>query len=147
MASTPHEASPYAARPAGDANGPTIGRLVSDATEQVSSIVRNEIALAKKEITVDVKKGGMGAAFFAGAAFLALMGLIFLLHTLAQGISTAFGWPLWPGYGIVTLLLFIGAAVLALLGKGKISQVKGKPERTIVTTKETVEAVKDAASS
>ena len=49
--------------------------------------------------------------------------------------------PLWAGYLIVTVVLFVVAGILAMLGKGRISKVKGKPERTIATSKETVEAV------
>ena len=53
----------------------------------------------------------------------------------------------WAGYLIVAVLLFVGAGVFALVGKGKISKVKGKPERTIATSKETVEVVKRAAQN
>ena len=49
---------------------PTIGRLVSDATRDVSSLIRNEIQLAKSEIQVSVKAGGIGIAMFAAAGLL-----------------------------------------------------------------------------
>ena len=57
---------------------PTIGRLVSDATRDVSSLIRNEIQLAKSEIQFSVKAGGIGIALFAAAGFFALMALIML---------------------------------------------------------------------
>ncbi len=125
---------------------PTIGRLVADATRDLSSIVRNEIALAKTEVTTDVKKVGKGAGMFAGAAVFAVFGLIFLLHTVAQGLI-ALGLAAWLAYLIVTLLLFGCAVILALIGKSALSKVKGKPERTIKTTKETIEVVKASAGS
>ena len=59
----------------------TIGQLVADATHDLSTIVRSEIALAKAEITADAKKAGAGAGMFAGAAFVSLLGLIFLPFT------------------------------------------------------------------
>src|SRR3954464_1707412 len=52
---------------------PTIGRLVSDATRDVSSLIRNEIQLAKTEVQLSVKAGGTGIALFAAAAFFAVM--------------------------------------------------------------------------
>lgn len=141
--STRPDAVTAAARVAARENEPTIGALVHDALEDVSTLVRSEIQLAKTEITADVKKGGQGAAFFAVAGVLAVFGLTFLFHTIARAIAV---WlPVWAGYLIVTVVLFIVAATLALVGKGRISKVKGKPERTIATSKETVEVVKKAA--
>ncbi|MBK7721069.1 MAG: phage holin family protein [Austwickia sp.] len=125
------------------ADEPTIGKLVADATSQLSSIVRNEIALAKTEVSVDVKKIGKGGAFLAVAAVTAVFSLIYLLHSLAW-VFMALGLPGWAGYGIVFLLLIITAAVFGLLGKNALAKVQGKPERTIASTKETIETVKAA---
>ncbi|QQS01522.1 MAG: phage holin family protein [Austwickia sp.] len=137
------DAATAAARVAARENEPTIGGLVHDALQDVSTLVRSEIQLAKTEITADVKKGGQGAAFFAVAGVLAVFGLTFLFHTIAQAIGVFL--PLWAGYLIVTVLLFLIAGILAMVGKGRMSKVKGKPERTIATSKETVEVVKKAA--
>lgn len=141
--------SPQPSRgPAASASGsdaePTLGKLVADASTHVSALVRDEIALAKKEISLDVKKGGLGAVFFAGAAFVALLGLIFLLHSIAQGLMLL-GLHGSAAYGFVAIALFIFAGVLGWLGKAKISSVTGKPERTIATTKDTIDAVKASA--
>ena len=54
---------------------PTIGRLVSDASRDLSSLVRNEIRLAKSEIQISVKAGGLGIAMFVAAGFFAMMAL------------------------------------------------------------------------
>lgn len=132
---------PAAPRP----TDPSIGRLVNNALEDVSSLVRNEIALAKAEITVDVKRGGMGAAMFVVAGVFAFLGLIFLLHTIALGIF-ALGLPLWASYLIVTVVLLICAAIVALVGKSQISKVNPKPERTIATTKDTIDSLKRSTS-
>lgn len=140
-------AAPLAAsapgRPAPGPEEPTIGKLVADATGQVSSIVRNEIALAKAEVSVDVKKIGKGGAFLAVAAVTALLSLIYLLHSLAWGFM-ALGLHGCTAYGIVFGILVLIAAIFGLLGKKALSNVKGKPERTIATTKETIDAVKAA---
>ena len=121
----------------------TIGQLVADATHDVSTIVRNEIALAKAEVTADVKKAGQGAGMFAGAAFVGLLGLIFLFHTIVAVLDI---WlPEWAGYLITTALLFVVAGVLALVGRSSMKMMKGKPERTIKNAQETFEAIKSGS--
>ena len=118
----------------------TLGQLVADATHDVSTIVRSEIALAKAEITTEAKTAGKSAAMFGAAAFVGLLGLIFLFHTIVAVLDI---WlPEWAGYLITTGLLFAVAAVLALVGKRNIANINGKPERTIKNAQETVQALK-----
>lgn len=120
----------------------TLGQLVADATQDISTIVRSEIALAKAEVTAEAKIAGRGAGMLAGAAFVGLLGLIFLFHTLANVLAV---WlPLWAGYLITTVVLFVLAAILGLVGKNSMSKVKPKPERTIKNAQETIEAIKSA---
>ncbi|HET8983181.1 MAG TPA: phage holin family protein [Pedococcus sp.] len=120
----------------------TLGQLVADATQDISTIVRSEIALAKAEVTAEAKIAGKGAGMLAGAAFVGLLGLIFLFHTLANVLAV---WlPLWAGYLITTVVLFLLAAILGLVGKNSMSKVKPKPERTIKNAQETIEAIKSA---
>ena len=121
----------------------TIGQLVADATHDVSTIVRSEIALAKAEITADAKRAGAGAGMFAAAAFVALLGLIFLFHTIVAVIDI---WlPEWAGYLITTGLLFLVAAVLALAGRSSMKKLKGKPERTIKNAQDTLSTLKSGS--
>jgi len=119
----------------------TLGQLVADATQDVSTIVRSEITLAKAEITADAKQAGKGAGMFAGAGVMGFLGVILLLFALVYGLVAA-GVPTWLAFLIVAVLLFIVAGVLGLVGKKTVSKVKGKPERTIVTTQETIAAIK-----
>lgn len=118
----------------------TIGQLVADATADISMIVRNEIALAKAEITGEAKLAGKGAGLLAGAAFVGLLGVIFLFITIANVIAI---WlPLWAGYLITTGLLFLVAAILGIVGKNNVTKVQPKPERTIKNAQETIEVLK-----
>ncbi len=118
----------------------TIGQLVADATHDLQAIVRGEIDLAKAEMTSGAKVMGRGAGLLAGAGFLALIGLIFLFHTLARLIGV---WlPVWAGYAIVTLLLFVVAAVLGLLGRNALQRAKPAPERAIEQGRATVAVLK-----
>jgi hypothetical protein len=118
----------------------TLGQLVADATHDMSTIISSEIALAKAEVTTEAKTAGKSAAMFGAAAFVGLLGLIFLFHTLVAVLDI---WlPEWAGYLITTGLLFAVAAVLALIGKKNIANINGKPERTIKNAQQTVQALK-----
>ena len=86
----------------------TIGQLVADATHDLEGLVRGEIALATAEVTSGARVLGKGAGLLAGAAFFALMGLVFLLHSAAWGIAEAL--PVWAGY------LIVGAVVAGFPG-------------------------------
>jgi hypothetical protein len=121
---------------------PTLGRLVADATRDVSSLIQGEIALAKTELKVSLTAGGIGAALLGAAAFLGVLMIILLSVTAAYFIH-------WGGSGldlhwaflIVTVFYLVLAAILALVGVRKIKQVRA-PERTIATAKEIPGAMK-----
>ena len=73
---------------------PTIGRLVADASRDISTLVTKEIQLAKTELKVSIKAGGMGAALFAAAAFVVVLAiimfslaLVYLLHWNGSGLD------------------------------------------------------------
>lgn len=135
-------ASRLVGQPAPGETERTVGQLVADATHDISALVQNEIQLAKAEVTKGVSFGGKGIAFLAVAGFLALLGLIFLFHTLAQVIAV---WlPVWAGYLIITLVLFLIAAVLALVGIKAVKKAKANavPQRAISNAKDTVSAIK-----
>jgi hypothetical protein len=119
----------------------TIGQLVADATHDLEGIVRGEIALAKAEVTDGARVLGKGAGLLAGAAFLALIGFVFLLHSAAWGIST---WlPVWAGYLIVAVVVLIIGAILGLMGKKALDQAKPAPERAIGQAQQTIAAIKN----
>ncbi|MFK5581841.1 MULTISPECIES: phage holin family protein [unclassified Serinicoccus] len=123
----------------------SLGQLVSDVSLDVSQIMRGEIELAKAEIKQDVTHAGKGAGMFAGAAVFGLFGFGLLLLGLAGVIAIWLSW--WAGLLIVAGVLFLVAGILALVGKGQVTKVKGKPNRAIAQGKETVEAVKTSAKA
>lgn len=119
----------------------TLGQLVADATQDISSILRSEVALAKAEISADAKKAIAGAGLFAVAGVLALLALTPLLFAVAYGLAAA-GLALWLSFLIVAVVLLVLGVVLALVGKISLGRVKGKPERTIKSVQETIAAIK-----
>ncbi|HRW19081.1 MAG TPA: phage holin family protein [Dermatophilaceae bacterium] len=128
-----------------DAAEPTIGQLVASASRDVSTIVRSEIALAKAEVTQGLTVKGKGGGMLAAAGVVGIFALAFLLTTLAWGIVALLSWPVWAGFGIVTLLLLLLAAILALVGKKTLAQGNPKPERAIAQAEQTVATLKSAA--
>jgi len=119
---------------------PTIGRLVSDATRDVSTLVRSEIALAKSELKVSVKAGGLGLGLFGAAAFLGLLAVIMLSVAIAYFIHMT-GLDLAWCFLIVFALYVLVAALLAFVGLRKVKQVKA-PERAIHQAQETKSILK-----
>jgi len=119
----------------------SLGKIVKDLTADVSSLFRSEIALLKLEIKDMVAKLGGGVAMFAGALFLGLIGLAFLFVTAVLGL-VALGVPAWLSSLIVTVVLFIGAGVLAMMGKKKFAAVKFVPSESVQHIKSDIEALK-----
>jgi Putative Actinobacterial Holin-X, holin superfamily III len=121
---------------------PTIGRLVSDASRDLSSLIRSEIRLAKSEIQVSIKAGGLGVALLAVAGFFGLMSLImlsiaaaFFIHWNGQGLSLH--WAFLIVFGFYLLL----AGVLAFVGIRKLKKVRA-PEKAIAQASETKQILK-----
>ena len=67
---------------------PTIGKLVVDASRDVSGLIQKEIALAKSELKVSVRAGGISIGLFAAAAFLALLAVIMLSVAIAHFVAS-----------------------------------------------------------
>jgi uncharacterized membrane protein YqjE len=93
--------------------------LVSQAAAQISTLVRDELALAKLELTEKGKRAGVGGGLFGGAAVLALYGLGLLLALAVVLLDLA--WPLWLALLVVLVVVFAAAGVAALLGKRNLA--------------------------
>lgn len=123
---------------------PTIGKLVVDASRDVSGLVRSEIALAKSELKVSVKAGGISIGLFAAAGFLVVLAIVMLSVAIAHFISFT-GLDLAWSFLIVFALYVLVAGLLAFIGVRKIKQVKA-PERAIEQAKEIPTALKGRGS-
>ncbi len=121
---------------ASDPHDKSLGELVSTATRDLSTLIRTEVQLAKVEIKQEVATVGKGAGLLGGAGFTGVLALVFLSISAAYGISWL-GVPLGCAFFTVGLLYAIVAAVLALTGKKKLTQV-GPPEKTVETVKDDI---------
>jgi uncharacterized membrane protein YqjE len=137
---------PVAPVPSGPASGaepvtePSLGQLVSDASKHVSELVHDEIELAKLELRSTVKNAGTGIGLFAAAAVVLVFSLVYGFQALAEGIA-ATGIYRWAAFLIVFGAQVIVAGLLVYLGIKKVKRVKA-PQKTIKTTKETVDYLK-----
>jgi predicted transcriptional regulator len=128
-----------------DALERTLGQLVADATHDISSIMRSELALAKAEMRADAKKAGLGAGMFAAAGTLVFLALILLLISAAYGLVAA-GLAPWAAFLIVAGVLLVIGVILVLAGKRSIDSLQGKPERAIKSTQDTIAAVRPSST-
>ena len=119
---------------------PTLGKLVSDASRDLSALVRGEIALAKSELKVSVKAGGVGLGLFGAAAFLAVLGIVMLSVAIAYFVHMT-GLDLAWCFLIVFFVYVLVAGLLAFIGVKKVKQVKA-PERAISQGREIPAALK-----
>lgn len=118
------------------------GELVKDLSAQVSTLVRQELELAKAELTVKGKEAGKGAGMFGGAGLLALYGVGALVATAILALATVVA-P-WLAALVVAVVLLAGAGVLALTGKSHVQHaVPPMPEQTVETVKEDVRYTKE----
>lgn len=134
--------APITPGPNGDGD-PTIGKLVMDAQRDISTLISKEIQLAKSELKVSVRHGGLGIGLFAGAAFLGLLAVMMLSVSIAYFIHWA-GLGLHWAFLIVFGLYVLLAALLALIGVRQVKQVKA-PERAIEQGKQIPQALKGKA--
>ena len=118
---------------------PSVGELVTSSLDDISTLVKHELELAKAELTFSVKNGGLAAGLFGAAAFLLLMGVIMLSVAVAYLIHLTgldLAWCFLIVWGAYTGL----AAILAIIGWTRIKFVR-PPKRAIEQAKETKAAL------
>lgn len=93
-----------------------LGEIVAEVSEKASLLVRQEVELAKAEVTDKLTKLGRGAAGAVAAGVFLVFGITMFFHFAAWFLDDLFDWSsVWPGYGIVTLFLFLLATIAGLL--------------------------------
>jgi uncharacterized membrane protein YqjE len=119
------------------------GDLVRQLSEQVSTLVRDELALARVELVEKGKRAGIGVGLFGGAGMFAWYGFGALIATLILALALAM--PAWLAALIVAVVLFAVAGVLALVGKKEVSQAAPPmPTEAVASTKADVQTIKAA---
>lgn len=117
---------------------PSVGELLGDISRDISTLMRQEVELAKAEAKQTVTKTGTGVGMFGGAGLAAHFVLLFLSIALWWGLGNQMG-RTWAAL-VVALIWAIIAAVLAVMGRAQLKKAKGLPQ-----TAATVKKIPDAA--
>jgi uncharacterized membrane protein YqjE len=123
-----------------------VGELLKELSTQTTTLVRQELELAKAEMAEKGKQAGLGAGMFGGAGLFGLLALAALTTCLIAALAT--GMDVWLAAVIVAAVYAGIAAVLALLGRQKTREATPPaPEQAIESTKEDVRWAKSRARS
>ncbi|PZS35391.1 MAG: hypothetical protein DLM58_03960 [Pseudonocardiales bacterium] len=117
-----------------------MGELITEVSRDLSTLMRQELELAKAEIKAEVSKTGKAAGMLGGAGFAGYMVLLFLSIALWWGLANVIdqGWAAL----IVALVWAVIGGVLFASGRSTLRSVHPKPERTVETVKQVPNALK-----
>lgn len=125
----------------------SVSQLISGIVGDAQVLVRQEIALARQEISEEIsnaKQAGIKLGIAGGV--LAIGGLLLIL-ALAQAVADLLNWPTWAGYALVGVVLAIVGYILLSSAQKQIKDVHPIPEQTVETLKENVEWIKERTTS
>jgi hypothetical protein len=146
MAEVRPPAAELSGRPDTDEREKPIAVLLRDLADETSALVRQELELARAELTEKGRQAGAGIGLFGGAGVMGLAALgaftTFMIAVLALAL------PVWGAALVVTAIDALIAGVLAITGRDRLNRgTPLVPEKTIETVKEDVEWAKTRAQS
>ena len=133
-----HPAGPY-----DDVGEVSVGELVGNVTRDLSTLMRQELALAQAELKAEVSKTGKAAGALGAAGFAGYMAVLFLSICLWWALGHLIG-NSWSALVVAVIWGIIGA-VLYSGGRKKLREVNPTPERTVDTLKNVPDALKGEA--
>lgn len=125
--------------PDGQPQKQSLGDLIGEVTRDFSTLMRQELELAKAELRESAKRGGKGVGMFGGAGVAGHFTLLFLSIALWWGLGELIGNG-WSAL-IVAVLWGIIAAILAVVGRKEMKSIRGMPQ-TVETAKKIPETLK-----
>lgn len=129
--------------PAATADGQSTAALVQHASEQVTRLVRDELALARAELMAKGRHAGFGAGLLAGGAMVALYALAVLVLAAVLGLAVVL--PGWLAALIVGVVLLVLAVGLALVGRAQVRRaVPAMPQAAASSMRADLAAVSTA---
>lgn len=125
-----------------DVENVSIGDLLGNVSQDLSTLLRQELALAKAELKTEATKAGKGAGMLGASGFAGYMVVLFasialwwaLANVMDEGLSAL----------IVAVLWAVIAGVLYSAGRRKLRDINPRPERTVDTLKQVPDAIKDS---
>ena len=125
----------------------SIGGLIRGILTDLRTLIREEIALARVEISEQAGRARAAAMSFGIAAAALAFGGTFLLIAIAIGIADLLNWPVWTGFLIVAVLLSLIGLVMVASGRKQLQTFSAVPEETVSTLKENSEWIAKRLSS
>jgi len=109
-------------------DAPSLGERLGDVTRDLSTLMRQEVALAKAELSQSASNAGKGIGMLVGAALAGFFLLLFLSNALWMAIADGLGY----GWGalIVGLIWGIIATILVVVGRKELKRIRGVPDTT-----------------
>jgi hypothetical protein len=117
----------------------SLGDLLGEVTKDLSTLMRQELELAKAELKQSATRAGKGAGMLGGAGYAALMAVLFLSIAGWWALGTLIGNG-WSGL-VVAVIWAIVALILFLIGKKQLKEVNGAP-KTVESLKKIPESLK-----
>ena len=129
---------------ADDVSEPSIGELIGNISNDLSTLFRQEVELAKVEVKEEAAKAGKAAGMLGGAGFAGYLAVVLLSFALVFGLANVMdaGWAAL----IVAVIWLIVGAVLYTSGRKKLKDVDPVPHRTVDTIKEDAKWLKSPTS-
>ncbi|HLT19782.1 MAG TPA: phage holin family protein [Thermomicrobiales bacterium] len=130
---------------AGQRDPRSIAEITNDLLSNAQEVLRDEVRLAKVEITDELKSAARATAMLAAGVVMALFAFGMLLFAITWALDS---WlPQWAAALIVAAAVALIATVLIVIGKNRVSEINPKPEETVETMKENVQWVKQPTQS
>nr|WP_201469934.1 phage holin family protein [Microbacterium hydrocarbonoxydans] len=117
----------------------SLGDLLGEVSRDLSTLMRQELALARAELRETATRSAKGAGLMGAAGYAALMAVFFLSLALWWALGSLMGRG-WSGV-VVAVIWAIVALILFVVGRGQLKQIEGMPQ-TVDTVKEIPEALK-----
>jgi hypothetical protein len=130
-----------------DNSHPTLAQLMRGLVDDVTLLMRQELALAKHEMHEEVRKTKTVAVSLGAGIGITAVGGLLLIVMLVHLLNALTEWPLWICYGIVGGVCALAGIALLYRGKRYMSQIDIVPQQTVETMKENVRWIKEKTIS
>jgi xanthine/uracil permease len=120
----------------------SLGDLFSDLSRETTTLVRQEVQLAKAELSQSATEAARGIGMLVAGGAVAYAGLLFVLLAIVFGLIEA-GWDAWLSALVVGVVVVAIGAILVLRARESLKPANLAPRRTVETLKEDQEWVKE----
>jgi hypothetical protein len=119
---------------------PSLGELFSELSQEASTLIRQEVQLAKAEVTRKASQAGREAAFVAAGGFIAYAGFLALIAAAILGVAEFL--PLWLSALLIGVIVAGAGYLILQKGLNGLKEINPAPRRTIESLKEDKEWLK-----